>query len=74
MDFFEQFELQDCPDCGGPGVLEEENQNTFYAICMDCGAKTVNIDYRKQEDRVSAAQRASDLWNCGKVISSSPGE
>ena len=38
MDIHERFALQDCPRCGGPGLLEEENGWCVYAVCMDCGA------------------------------------
>lgn len=74
MDIFEKIELQDCPICGGAGLLEEENGNSFYAACLDCGSRSVNIDYKEVSKREDAAQRAADLWNTGKVISSHPGE
>ena len=35
MDIFDKIELQDCPICGGAGLLEEENGNSFYEACMD---------------------------------------
>ena len=44
MDIFDKIELQDCPICGGAGLLEEENGNSFYVACMDCGSRSVNID------------------------------
>ena len=65
MDIFDKIELQDCPICGGAGLLEEENGNSFYVV---------NIDYKEEAKREDAAQRAADLWNTGKVISSHPGE
>ena len=34
MDIFDKIELQDCPICGGAGLLEEENGNSFYVACM----------------------------------------
>ena len=74
MDIFDKVELQDCPICGGAGLLEEENGNSFYVACMDCGSRSVNIDYKQEGKREDAAQRAADLWNTGKVISSHPGE
>ena len=74
MDIFDKIELQDCPICGGAGLLEEENGNSFYVSCMDCGSRSVNIDYKEEAKREDAAQRAADLWNTGKVISSHPGE
>ena len=74
MDIFDKIELQDCPICGGAGLLEEENGNSFYVACMDCGSRSVKIDYKEEAKREDAAQRAADLWNTGKVISSHPGE
>ena len=74
MDIFDKIELQDCPICGGAGLLEEENGNSFYVACMDCGSRSVTIDYKEEAKREDAAQRAADLWNTGKVISSHPGE
>ena len=74
MDIFDKIELQDCPICGGAGLLEEENGNSFYVACMDCGSRSVNIDYKEEAKREDAAKRAADLWNTGKGISSPPGE
>lgn len=74
MDIFDEIELQDCPICGGAGLLEEEGGASFYVSCLDCGSRTVNIDYKEKEKAKEAAQRAADLWNTGKVISSHPGE
>ena len=34
----------------------------------------MNIDFKSDDDRLDAAKRTADLWNCGKVISMSPGE
>ena len=68
MDIHERFELQDCPLCGGPGLLEEENGWCFYAVCMDCGAQTAHFEYRTRRDRAEAAGKAATLWNMGKVV------
>ena len=40
MDLYRELELQDCPYCGGAGLLEEENGWCWYVMCMDCGAQT----------------------------------
>ena len=40
MDIRDELELQDCPFCGGPGLLEEENGWCWYVMCMDCGAQS----------------------------------
>ncbi len=68
MDIHERFVLQDCPRCGGPGLLEEENGWCVYAVCMDCGAQTAPFEYRTPEEREEAASKAAMLWNIGKVI------
>ena len=38
MDIYEQIELQDCPYCGGAGLLAEEGGWSWYVMCMDCGS------------------------------------
>lgn len=70
MDIFEDLFLQDCPYCGGAGLLEEENGRSWYVICMDCGSQTAPFEYLKQEDRIRTARDAAHLWNMGKVIRS----
>ena len=40
MNIHEEFELHDCPYCGGPGLLEEEHGWCWTAVCLDCGAQT----------------------------------
>ena len=73
MDFLNDITLQDCPICGGAGFLEEEQGWCFYVSCLDCGAHSVEVAYRKPEDRESAAHAAADVWNLGKVIPESNG-
>lgn len=74
MDIYEKIDLQDCPLCGGASLLEEESGCGFYVTCLDCGCYTVTIDYKSNEGRLDAAEKAAYLWNTGKVISNSPGE
>ena len=74
MDIFEELELQDCPYCGGVGLLEEENGWCWYAMCLDCGAQTAPIEIRCAKDRRDAARRVANLWNVGKVIRPDNGE
>lgn len=74
MDIYEEIELQDCPICGGAGLLEEENGWCWYVMCMDCGAHTAEIEFFKPEDRREAAHQAAYIWNLGKVVRSDPGE
>ena len=59
MDIFDKIELQDCPICGGAGLLEEENGNSFYVACMDCGSRSVNIDYKEEAKREELLSSAS---------------
>lgn len=70
MDIYEMIELQECPFCGGPGLLEEEEGWCWYVMCLDCGAQTGECGYRTDEDRVKAAEEVAHLWNIGKVIRS----
>ena len=74
MDFLKDISLQDCPICGGAALMEEEQGWCFYVSCLDCGCHSVEVEYRKPEDRESAALRAAEVWNLGKVIKSNPGE
>ena len=74
MDIHERFILQDCPRCGGPGLLEEENGWCVYAVCMDCGAQTAPFEFNTPEERVAAAEKVARLWNVGKVIRQENGE
>jgi len=67
-------DLQECPVCGGPGLLEEENGWCWYAVCADCGSHTAQVAYRSAEDRTEAAAKAAYLWNMGKVLRSGAGE
>ena len=74
MELFEKIALLDCPCCGGPALLEEENGWCWYVMCLDCGAQTTQFEYRRAEDRVKAAENAARIWNMGKVVSPNPGE
>jgi len=68
MDMFENIDLQDCPVCHGPGLLEEENGWCLYVSCLDCGCHTAEIAFNSEEEKQAAAQQAATLWNIGKVI------
>ena len=74
MDIFEENILQDCPYCGGAGLLEEENGWCWYAVCMDCGAQTAHFEYKTPAGRREAACKAAELWNLGKVIRGGVGD
>ena len=68
MDIHEQFELHDCPYCGGPGRLEEERGWSVCAICADCGSQTAPFEYATPDERTEAARKAAHPRNMGKVI------
>ena len=74
MDIHEELILQDCPFCGGAGLLEEENGWCWYVMCMDCGSQTAAFEYHRPEDRRDAARKAAYLWNIGKVVRANPNE
>ena len=74
MDIYEENRLQDCPYCGGAGLLEEENGWCWYAMCMDCGAQTGHFEYKTPEGREEAARMAAYTWNIGKVLRGDVGE
>ena len=68
MDLHAKLVLQDCPFCGGAGLLEEENNWCWYVMCMDCGAQTAAMEFRTAEECEEAARMAAHLWNIGKVV------
>ena len=70
MNIHEELLLQDCPFCGGAGLLEEENGWCWYAVCVDCGSQTASFEYKTPEEREDAARKAAHLWNIGKVVRS----
>ena len=74
MDIFEHIDLQDCPVCHGPGLLEEENGWCLYVSCLDCGCHTAEIPFNSEEEKLTAAQQAATLWNIGKVIAGGTGD
>lgn len=74
LEIYKRVELEGCPYCGGAGLLEEENNWCWYAICVDCGSQTAPIEYKRAEDRETAARKVAQLWNNGKVIRSDLGE
>ena len=74
MNIHKELELQDCPYCGGPGLLEEEHGWCFYVMCMDCGSETAHFEYKTPEGRMDAAKKAAHLWNIGKVIRANAGD
>ncbi|MCQ2558000.1 MAG: Lar family restriction alleviation protein [Oscillospiraceae bacterium] len=74
MDIYQEVNLLECPLCGGSPLLEEELGQGYYVFCMDCGCHSAEVEFRKEEERLSAAKMAAELWNRGKVFTSDPGE
>ena len=70
----EEIELFDCPICGGPGILQEEEGWCLYVECLDCGCHTAELSYADEEERLNSAKQVSSLWNVGKVIHTAPGD
>ena len=73
-DEINQIELQDCPLCGGAGLLEEEGGWCLYVQCLDCGCHTAELSFDTPAARLDAARRAARTWNLGKVIYPGPGD
>ena len=74
MDLHRELELEDCPYCGGAGLLEEENGWCWYVMCMDCGAHNAHMEFKTGGERTEAARLAASLWNHGKVVRGDLGE
>lgn len=74
LDIYKEIYLEDCPCCGGAGLLEEEHGWCWYVMCLDCGAQTASVQYQGDEDRLEAAKGAARLWNMRKVLRPDPGE
>ena len=68
MEIYEMIELEDCPRCLGPSILEEENSG-YYVMCMDCGCQSATFGFKDDAGRLEAAKRTAELWNAGKVFS-----
>lgn len=68
MEFFEKYPLQDCPYCGGAGLLEEEGGWIWSVSCLDCGAHTAPFEFKSPDASEEAASNAAHMWNIGKVL------
>lgn len=73
MDVYDLVDIYDCPLCDGAALLEEEG-NSYYVMCCECGCHSVNVNFKTEEQRLDAAKRTAMLWNSGKVIKGTPGE
>lgn len=74
LDIIKDLDIQDCPYCNGPAVLEEENGWCLYMICGDCGSQTAEVAFKNEEEKVEAAKTVAHLWNIGKVLKTCVGE
>ena len=60
MEIYEMIELEDCPRCLGPSILEEENSG-YYVMCMDCGCQSATFgfkDLRRQKEQLNCGMPA----------------
>lgn len=67
-------DLNECPICQGPGVLQHEGGWCTYVECTDCSAHTVYSEYNNDAEKEQAEEIVCHLWNIGKVITSERGE
>lgn len=74
MDILHNIELADCPICQGTGLIEEENGWCIYVSCLDCGCHTAEMAFDSEEEKIAAAKKVAELWNCGKVVFSGTGD
>lgn len=74
MDYFDEIDLLECPNCGGIGSIEEEGGWCIYVQCLDCGAHTAELPYKNETERQEAARKVAMNWNFRKVIRPNPGE
>ena len=70
MELYHDIDLQDCPLCHGPGLIEEEEGWCLYVACLDCGCRTAELPFSSPEERLAAAKQVASLWNMGKVTHS----
>ena len=74
VELYQDIDLQDCPLCHGPGMIEEENGWCLYVTCLDCGCRTAELSFSTPEERLAAAKQAARFWNVGKVIHTGVGD
>ena len=74
MELYQDIDLQDCPLCHGPGMIEEENGWCLYVTCLDCGCRTAELSFSTPEERMAAARQAARFLNMGKVPHTSSGD
>ena len=50
VDLYHDIDLQDCPLCHGPGIIEEEAGWCLYVTCLDCGCRTAELSFSTPEE------------------------
>ena len=73
MENIKDISLQDCPICGGAGILEIEQGHWINISCIDCGCQTADVAFNTPETKDIAIEKAVELWNLGKVVAFGPG-
>lgn len=74
LKIYEKIELNDCPFCGGAGLLDDGSGWCWTVTCMDCGSQTGEFAFANDAEREEAAKSAARVWNLGKVIRADLGE
>ena len=74
LELIKKLDIQDCPYCGGPGILEEENGKWFYIMCGDCGSSTCEVEFKNDDEKEAAAKAVTHLWNISKINKMGVGE
>ena len=69
LELFKDLEIFECPLCGGAGGIEVENDWCVYVSCADCGGHTSEVPFNSPDEKYTAAKKAVENWNLGKVIS-----
>lgn len=73
MEEYFNIELEDCPVCRGPGMIEIEAGWCAYVVCADCGSHTAEVAFETEDEKREAIRRSADTWNMGKVVPAAPG-
>lgn len=61
MEIYEMIDLQDCPRCFGPSILEEED-HSYYVMCMDCGCQSASFRFEMMK---TGLMQLKEQQNCG---------
>lgn len=61
MEVYEMIDLQDCPRCFGPSILEEED-HSYYVMCMDCGCQSASLGLKMMK---TGLMQLKEQQNCG---------